>query len=226
MATIFSWWSRCVRSNPGAIMKSNSTTKARWSRMQATRFTLSVRAAPGIPIPTCSLRATTSGSGTPRASIWLLPVTWSRTKPKASGASPGALLKRPSASPVLIWASTSARALDAQIKSGEADGRFSNAPGDAPLAFGFVRDHVTGSNQIEALGVPEPEVVASKLHVGIGIPGAARTDKVNLVACILDHRAFVVEFDFMIAPGFERTQRDHQEKIVAIIANQIGAQRF
>src|SRR6267143_3472880 len=110
-----------------------------------------------------------------------------------------------------------ARALvDAQIKTGKADGRFGHAPGDAPLAFGFVRDHVTGSDQIEALWIPEREVVARKLHVGVGIPGAAGTDKVNLVACILDHSAFVVELDFVIAPGFERALRDYQEEIVAV----------
>src|SRR5438093_1055663 len=125
------------------------------------------------------------------------------------------------------WKGTATQEIPARTIRGRARLRTScGAPGDAPLAFGFVRDHVTGSDQIEALGVPEREVVARKLHVGVGIPGAARTDKVNLVACILDHRAFVVELDFVIAPAFERLRRDYQEKIVAVIANQIGTQGF
>ena len=48
--------------------------------------------------------------------------------------------------------------VDAQIKTGKADGRFGHAPGDAPLAFGFVRDHVTGRFPV---GGASPAIIAS-----------------------------------------------------------------
>ena len=116
--------------------------------------------------------------------------------------------------------------VNAQIETRKADRRLGHTPRDAPLTFRVIGNDFAGRHQVEIVGIPKPEVVTRELRSGVGIPRTPSADIINLVSGILDDRAFVVKLHFVIAPGFERPRSNHQEEIVTVVANQVGAQGF
>ena len=75
-------------------------------------------------------------------------------------------------------------------------------------------------HQVQIQGVAERKVVVRELGKPVGIPGAARADKIDAVAGVGDHHARMLERNLVLMAGFERPGGDHQERLVRVAADQ------
>src|SRR5579864_1212158 len=114
----------------------------------------------------------------------------------------------------------------AQVEARQADRGICLAARDPPIAFRAVLDGATLRDEGQVPGIAEGQIVIGELQAEARIPGTSRRYVVDVVAGFLDDFAFVVDFNFVSAPGIERALGDKQELVVVAAGDEVRAERF
>ena len=113
----------------------------------------------------------------------------------------------------------------AQVECRDPYRRAGAAAHHALVAFHPVVHRIPRAHQVQAAREVEGEIVIGEAVSARRIPVAARTDKVHMLAGIVDHLARMPELELVLAPGAQRFRRRHQEQAVAA-ARQVQPRAF
>src|SRR5580658_2988800 len=74
-----------------------------------------------------------------------------------------------------------------EIKAGKADGRVGLQPRNAPVSIGAILQEPPGSRYSQRFRIAEGQVIGGQIAAGPRVPGATRSDVVNIVSRIADY---------------------------------------
>ncbi len=97
---------------------------------------------------------------------------------------------------------------------------------DAPVTVHAILHPGSGGGHCQALRIAKRQIIIGQGGTGSRIPGAARSDVINLIARIADDGAGVMDLDLMRHGGIERRIRDQQELAVFTGLDEVGTQRI